>query len=91
MNIAELKKMKISELTEMAKEFHIDGVITEVVRYCCPQIYDVVRLEKRLKDRDIPFMRLDIEYGTGATGQIKTRVQAFFEMIRERRKSQSYG
>ena len=25
MNIAELKKMKISELTEMAKEFHIDG------------------------------------------------------------------
>jgi transcription termination factor Rho len=25
MNIVELKKMKISELTEMAKEFHIDG------------------------------------------------------------------
>ncbi|MFX0201298.1 MAG: 2-hydroxyacyl-CoA dehydratase subunit D [Candidatus Hodarchaeota archaeon] len=83
-------EVRYRRIEELVKEFDVDGVITEVVRYCAPQIYDVVRLERRLKAKDIPCMRLDIEYGTGATGQIKTRVQAFLEMIRERR-SQSYG
>ena len=38
----------------------------------------------RLKERGIPVLSLDIEYGMGMIGQIKTRVQAFLEMIQDR-------
>lgn len=77
--------VRFRRVLELAKEYRIDGVIAGVVRYCAPHIYDEVRLSKRLEDQGTPALRLDLEYGLAATGQIKTRVQAFMEMIEEKR------
>ncbi len=77
---------RFNRILEMAEQFHVDGMITGVVRYCAPHIYDEIRLSKRFEARGIPSLRLDLEYGMAATGQIKTRVQAFVEMIEERKR-----
>jgi benzoyl-CoA reductase/2-hydroxyglutaryl-CoA dehydratase subunit BcrC/BadD/HgdB len=38
-------------------------------------------LSRDLKERGIPFLTLDREYITAATGQLRTRVQAFIEAM----------
>ncbi|MBU3947084.1 MAG: 2-hydroxyacyl-CoA dehydratase family protein [Proteobacteria bacterium] len=79
-------EIRFDKILQMAEDFRIDGMITGVVRYCAPHIYDEIRLSKRFEARGIPSLRLDLEYGMAATGQIKTRVQAFIEMIEERKR-----
>ena len=78
--------IRYGRITGLAEEYGVDGVITGIVRYCAPHIYDEPRLKKRLDAKGIPSLKLDLEYGMAATGQVKTRVQAFLEMIKERRR-----
>lgn len=77
---------RFDRILQMAKEFHIEGMITGVVRYCAPHIYDEIRLSKRFEAQGIPSLRLDLEYGMSSTGQIKTRAQAFIEMIEDKKR-----
>ena len=66
---------------EMAKEFKVDGVIFERMRYCDLWGGQILHLRKELKEADIPLLELEREYILGATGQLKTRAQAFLERI----------
>ena len=79
--------IRYGRITGLVEEYGVDGVITGVVRYCAPHIYDEPRLKKRLDAKGIPSLKLDLEYGMAATGQVKTRVQAFLEMIKERKRA----
>ena len=76
------ESLRYDQISLLANEYRVAGVISEVIRYCAMNINDQVRLRERLSEElNIPMLMLDMEYGTGATGQIKTRVQAFIEMI----------
>jgi benzoyl-CoA reductase/2-hydroxyglutaryl-CoA dehydratase subunit BcrC/BadD/HgdB len=41
-------------------------------------------VREMLEKQGIPVLELDVEYGMGGTGQITTRLQAFFEMLQAR-------
>ena len=69
-----------------AKDFRVDGVISQIIRYCVPYAHDLPLLTERLKEQGIPTLALDVEYGTPGSGQIQTRVQAFLEMLETRKK-----
>ncbi len=76
------ESLRYDQILLLAREYRVAGVISEVIRSCAMNINDQVRLRERLSEElNIPTLMLDMEYGTGATGQIKTRVQAFIEMI----------
>jgi len=77
---------RFNRIVKAALEFRVDGVISETIRYCVPYAHDLPLLRKRLAEYDIPVLALDIEYGTSGSGQIRTRVQAFIEMLEARRK-----
>jgi benzoyl-CoA reductase/2-hydroxyglutaryl-CoA dehydratase subunit BcrC/BadD/HgdB len=68
----------------LTRDFKVDGVISQIVRYCVPYAHDFPLLKDRLKVQDIPVLGLDVEYGTSGSGQIQTRVQAFLEMLEAR-------
>jgi len=72
-------------INSLVKEFRVEGVISEIVRYCSIHIYDEPRIKARLEDIDVPALTLEKEYTEGISGQVKTRVQAFIEMLMERR------
>lgn len=76
---------RINRILSLASEFQVDGVIWQTIRYCNPMYYEQPRLKDRLEQRGIPILLLDIEYGMTATGQVKTRAQAFIEMLQETR------
>ena len=49
-----------------------------------PHAWDLPFLREKLEQIDIPVLELDKEYGVGRTGQVRTRVQAFLEMLEGR-------
>jgi len=75
---------RFKQVIEVAKEYRVQGVIQEMVRYCTPTAWERPWLRKSLEDADIPILQLEILYGATGTGQLKVRVQAFLEMIEMR-------
>ena len=76
---------RFDRILELARDFKVDGVISQIIRYCVPYAHDLPLLTDRLKTQGIPTLSLDVEYGTSGSGQIQTRVQAFLEMLEAKR------
>ncbi|GAG05267.1 unnamed protein product, partial [marine sediment metagenome] len=47
------------------------------------QLYNVesYRVEQALKKINVPILKIEYDYGAGDVGQLKTRIEAFMEMI----------
>ncbi|MEA1959570.1 MAG: 2-hydroxyacyl-CoA dehydratase family protein [Chloroflexota bacterium] len=77
---------RFNRIIDFAKDYRVDGVISQIVRYCVPYAHDLPLLTDRLNGQGIPTLGLDVEYGTSGSGQVATRVQAFIEMLEARDK-----
>jgi bcr-type benzoyl-CoA reductase subunit C len=77
---------RFNRIVKLAREARVDGIISETIRYCVPYAHDIPLLGDRLKEENIPLLTLDVEYGTSGSGQIRTRVQAFLEMVEARKR-----
>ncbi len=78
---------RFNRIMELIRDYRVDGIVSENIRYCVPYAHDLPLLKDKIKDLGVPVLALDIEYGTSGSGQIQTRVQAFLEMIEAKRKS----
>lgn len=76
---------RIDKILAKAREYRIDGVIHYAMQSCAPFTIEGFRVEKNLKERGIAAMRLETDYSQEDAGQLKTRLEAFFETLRERR------
>jgi len=77
---------RFNRIIDFACDFKVDGVISQIVRYCVPYAHDLPLLTRRLKEQGISTLALDVEYGTSGSGQIQTRVQAFLEMLEAKKR-----
>lgn len=68
-------------LLETAREMRLDGLIALTMRNCAPYILDLPMWKTKLEDQGTPVLDLDIEYGGSFSGQIRTRIEAFVEML----------
>jgi benzoyl-CoA reductase subunit C len=76
---------RFERIVKLAREARVDGIISQTIRYCVPYAHDIPLLSERLKRENLPMLALDVEYGTSGSGQIRTRVQAFLEMVEARK------
>ncbi len=65
----------------MVKDYRVQGLLYEVIRYCVHYRYDFSRLKRKLQSLNIPALELEMEYGVSGSGQLMTRVDAFIEMV----------
>jgi len=72
---------RINWLLNKIKEWRIQGVIYYVVRGCILHAMEYTRVKKVLDRINIPVYYLDTEYTREDVGQMKTRVEAFLEML----------
>ncbi len=72
------------QVLKLARDYRVDGVVTQVVRYCATWSMEQPLQRMLFEEKGIPVLELDLEYGTTGTGPIRTRVQAFLEMIEGR-------
>ncbi|KAF1086690.1 R-phenyllactate dehydratase beta subunit [Sporotomaculum syntrophicum] len=72
---------RMKKLVTLAEELKADGVINCTLAFCDPYLVEANRVEKVLKGHHIPLLNLETDYGQEDSGQIKTRVEAFLEML----------
>lgn len=75
---------RINWIIDRIKEYKVDGVIYYVVRGCILYAMEYARIKRILDRLDIPVYYLDTEYTREDVGQMKTRVEAFLEMLEAR-------
>ena len=76
---------RLDRLVELAKEYQADGIIHCALTFCDPYLVEANRVEKTLAEHDIPLLKIETDYGQGDIGQLKTRIEAFLEMVRARK------
>jgi benzoyl-CoA reductase/2-hydroxyglutaryl-CoA dehydratase subunit BcrC/BadD/HgdB len=74
---------RVDHVVEMAEKYQADGVIHYALQFCSPYAVESYRVEKQLTARGIPVLRIETDYSQEDVGQLKTRVEAFLEMIRK--------
>jgi benzoyl-CoA reductase/2-hydroxyglutaryl-CoA dehydratase subunit BcrC/BadD/HgdB len=72
---------RINWLLDKMKEFKIDGVIYYTIRGCMLYAMEYARVKRILDKMNMPIYYLDTEYTREDVGQIKTRIEAFMEML----------
>ena len=72
---------RLYRLLQMSEEFGIDGVIYHVLKGCVIYDFELVRVEKTLKEKDIPVLRIETDYNPEDIEQLRTRIEAFIEML----------
>jgi benzoyl-CoA reductase subunit C len=75
---------RLEFIGEMAEEYRVDGVVSEIVRYCTYNGWDRFDLKKQMQEAGIPLLDIDLEYGHQAGAQVEIRVEAFMEMVESR-------
>jgi benzoyl-CoA reductase/2-hydroxyglutaryl-CoA dehydratase subunit BcrC/BadD/HgdB len=59
----------------------VDGAVLYVYIYCDPFGFEVPARKSYYDSIHIPLLYLETRYSTGTIGQLKTRIEAFLEMI----------
>ncbi len=75
-------------LINKIKKHRIDGVVFHVLKGCHLNSIESTRMELLLRKNNIPMLKIESEYDEGDVEQIRTRVEAFLEMIRMRKEMQ---
>jgi benzoyl-CoA reductase/2-hydroxyglutaryl-CoA dehydratase subunit BcrC/BadD/HgdB len=72
---------RVDNLIRLAREYRVKGIIHQVLKFCNPHITDVPYFRKRLREANIPMLFVEREQGFESGGQLKTRIQAFLEIL----------
>ncbi|UCH89191.1 MAG: 2-hydroxyacyl-CoA dehydratase [Thermoplasmata archaeon] len=73
-------------LTELVEAYEIDGVCYHVLRGCLNYDIESRKIERLLKSHNIPMLKVETDYAQEDVEQIRTRIEAFLEMITARKR-----
>ncbi len=73
---------RLDHIMKMYKEYNADGVIHYGLQFCQPYLMEAIPVEKALEEENIPCLRIETDYSMEDVGQLKTRVEAFVEMLK---------
>ncbi len=72
---------RFGHLKQYIKDFKIDGAILLVYKYCDPYGFEVPAVKSYVESNGVPLLYIEDEYSTSTLPRMKTRVEAFLEMI----------
>jgi benzoyl-CoA reductase/2-hydroxyglutaryl-CoA dehydratase subunit BcrC/BadD/HgdB len=73
---------RMDDIKSLVDSLHADGLIHYSIQFCTPYMMEAYKAEKTITD--IPFMRIESDYSMEDIGQLKSRVEAFLEMMKAR-------
>lgn len=72
---------RLDDIIRLAKEYKADGVVDYTLQFCGLYSTESYNVQKALKAAGIPILHIETDYSEQDAEQIRTRVQAFLEMI----------
>jgi benzoyl-CoA reductase/2-hydroxyglutaryl-CoA dehydratase subunit BcrC/BadD/HgdB len=76
---------RIDKIVRMVRDFAVDGVVYHQLRGCYVHKIEFSRIRAALKDLGIPVLGIETDYTHEDLGQLRTRIEAFLEMIQSAR------
>ncbi|NVM02026.1 MAG: 2-hydroxyacyl-CoA dehydratase [Candidatus Helarchaeota archaeon] len=73
-------RSRLKYVLNAIEDYRIDGVIYHTLKFCDNFKYDYPIFKEELNKIGIPILNLETEYGVDA-GQLRTRIEAFLEII----------
>ena len=73
----------------LAQEYKVDAVIYYTLKFCPSFSQTKGLFMRRFHEIGLPALELDTDYSQGDTGQIKTRLEAFIEVLKEAKGEQA--
>jgi benzoyl-CoA reductase/2-hydroxyglutaryl-CoA dehydratase subunit BcrC/BadD/HgdB len=73
---------RLDNITGMAKDLRVKGVIHYGLSFCTPYAVEAFKVEKALQAVGVPMLSIETDYSMEDVEQLKTRVEAFVEMVR---------
>jgi len=68
-------------IADLAKEYKADGLIMYIYSYCDPHKFDAPDVSMSLRKEGLPSLILDDDYSLTNLASIRTRIQAFIELL----------
>ncbi len=77
----EYLEQRFGHIGNFVREFKVDGTILYIYKYCDPFGFDVPAAKSYIESLGIPVLYLEDEYSMSTIGRLRTRIQAFLEII----------
>jgi len=74
---------RLFRLRQAVEDFQLDGVLYLVLKGCVIYDFELQRVEKLMQELGLPVLRIETDYNPEDVEQLRTRVEAFIEMIQE--------
>jgi benzoyl-CoA reductase subunit C len=72
---------RFGHIARSIKDFKVDGVILYIYKYCDPFGFEVPQMKSYIEAKGAPVLYVEDEYSMSTIGRLRTRVQAFLELI----------
>lgn len=73
---------RVEDIIAMTENLQADGVIDFTLQFCQPYGVESYTVAKELDKRGIPHLKLESDFSEEDQGQLKTRIDAFLEMLK---------
>jgi bzd-type benzoyl-CoA reductase N subunit len=72
---------RFGHIGRMIRDFKVDGVVLYIYKYCDPFGFEVPQIKSYVEAKGVPVLYVEDEYSMSTIGRLRTRVQAFLEML----------
>lgn len=73
---------RLNNIVSLADELKVNGVIHYALSFCQPYGIEAYKVNKAMQKANIPMLSIETDYSMEDVEQLKTRVEAFIEMIK---------
>jgi bzd-type benzoyl-CoA reductase N subunit len=77
----ETLEARFGHMRQYIKDFKVNGAILFIYKYCDPFGFEVPAIKSYIESAGTPVLYIEDEYSTSILGRVKTRIEAFLEMI----------
>jgi len=72
-------------MIEHVRQVKADGVVFLITKFCDPFGFDYPHVNSKIEEAGIPSLMLEVEQHQTVSEQVRTRMEAFVEMMNDRK------
>ncbi|MBU1206484.1 MAG: 2-hydroxyacyl-CoA dehydratase family protein, partial [Proteobacteria bacterium] len=73
---------RLNNIVSLANELKVNGVIHYALSFCQPYGIEAYKVNKAMQKATIPMLSIETDYSMEDVEQLKTRIEAFVEMVK---------
>jgi benzoyl-CoA reductase subunit C len=77
----EYLEQRFGHIGRFIRDFKVDGVVLYIYKYCDPFGFEVPAMKNYIESKGTPVLYLEDEYSMSTIGRLRTRIQAFLELL----------